>query len=222
MPDTIRVDIISDVVCPWCYIGWSRLKAAAAGLEGVALDVHWLPFELNPDMPEAGADRHAYLAAKYGAARVDQINERIQSAADADGLAMRLDRVARSVPTLKAHRLLLLAEEAGKGTQVQERLFDDYFVQGRDIAETEVLADAAAAAGLPRHRVVEYLGTDVGREEVRELEAEAHRLGVQGVPFFIFGRHLGVSGAQPTLVMADALREALAAGRDGAPRADAG
>jgi len=209
MTDTVRVDIVSDVVCPWCYIGWSRLKAVAARLDGVALDVHWLPFELNPDMPEGGADRRAYLAAKYGAVRVDQINERIQAAADADGLVMWLDRVSRSVPTLKAHRLVLLAEEAGKGTAVQERLFDDYFVQGRDVAETRVLADAAAAVGLPRHRVVEYLGTDVGTVEVRELEAEAHRLGVQGVPFFILDRRLTLSGAQPPEVMVQAIGRAL-------------
>jgi predicted DsbA family dithiol-disulfide isomerase len=218
----VRVDIVSDPVCPWCYIGWSRLKAAAATLEDVALEVHWLPFELNPQMPEEGMERASYLRAKFGDGRVEEIYARVRAAAAADGLPLELERIQRSPSTLKAHRLLLLAEEAGSGpgdgpspaTLLKERLFQDYFVDGRDIGDAAVLTAAAARAGLPRGRIEEFLASDVGTEDVRALEGEAQRLGVQGVPFFLLDRRLAISGAQSPEVLAGAIREAIAL-RDG-------
>jgi predicted DsbA family dithiol-disulfide isomerase len=210
MAESIRVDIVSDVVCPWCYIGWSRLKKAAGELGSeLGLEVHWLPFELNPDMPAEGMERQAYLERKFGKERLGEIYGRIEEAALADELPIRFDRIERSPSTLKAHRLLLLAEEANKGTELNERLFEDYFVEGRDIGDEAVLADAAGAVGLPRDKAAEFLASDVGTEEVKALEAEAHRLGIQGVPFFILDRRLAVSGAQTPDVLVDALRKAL-------------
>lgn len=211
MAEQFRIDIVSDVVCPWCYIGWSRLKQAGQALAGeIELDVHWLPFELNPQMPEEGMDRQAYLTAKFGAGRVGQIYGRVQAAAAEDELPMHLERIARAPSTLRAHRLLLLAEEAGVATALSERLFDDYFVQGRDIGDAAVLIDAAEAAGLPRKGATRYLAGDTGIEEVRQLEAEAHEAGVSGVPFFILDRRFALSGAQPADVLAGAIRTAVA------------
>jgi predicted DsbA family dithiol-disulfide isomerase len=220
MQDTLRVDIVSDMVCPWCYIGWSRLKKAAASLgPEVELDVHWLPFELNPQMPPEGLDRRQYLAAKFGEEGARRSQERISAAAAEDGLAMDLERIARSPSTLKAHRLMLLAEEAGRGTALAERLFDDYFAQGRDIGSDAVLADAAGATGIAREEALAFLEGEAGTEEVRAMEGEAHRLGISGVPFFILDRRLAVSGAQAPEVMVEAARKALAmrAEVDGGP-----
>jgi predicted DsbA family dithiol-disulfide isomerase len=218
MTEAVRVDIVSDVVCPWCYIGWSRLKQAAGELDGeVQLDVHWLPFELNPDMPAEGMNRRAYLEQKFGKERMEESFERISAAASADGVPMRLDRIERSPSTLKAHRLLLLAEEAGNSTELNERLFEDYFVQGRDIGDHEVLVEAAAAVGLPADKAAEFLESDVGEEEVKALEGEAHRLGIQGVPFFILDRRLAVSGAQAPDIMVGAIKRALEMRAEGSP-----
>lgn len=213
MATKLRVDIISDVVCPWCYIGWERFKRGARELEGaVELEVHWLPFELNPDMPEAGMKRSDYIARKFGAERAREIHERIAAAAREAGVPIALERIARSPSTLKAHRLLMLADGQGdgRGTALQERLFADYFVRGRDIGAMDVLADAAASVGLARDDVLAWLAGEEGRAEVRALEDDARRLGVQGVPFFIVDRRVAVSGAQSPALVADALRRALA------------
>ena len=197
MAEAVRVDIVSDVVCPWCYIGWNRLKRAAGELgPEVRLDVHWLPFELNPDMPAEGVERRAHLARKFGEDQIGEIFERISSAAEADGVPMHLDRVERSPSTLKAHRLLLLAEEAGTSTELNERLFDDYFVQGRDVGDEGVLVEAASSVGLPADQAAQFLQSDVGEQEVRSLQSEAQRLGIQGVPCFVLDRTYAVSGAQ--------------------------
>jgi predicted DsbA family dithiol-disulfide isomerase len=213
MATKLRVDIISDIVCPWCYIGWARFKEGARPLEAeVELDVHWLPFELNPDMPEGGMDRREYLSRKFGPDRLQAIHDRITAAAHEAGVPIALERIERSPSTLAAHRLLMLAHGQGQGqaTALQERLFADYFVHGRDIGSPEILADAAESVGLPRDQVLAWLAGQEGRDEVRALERDAHQLGVQGVPFFILERRIALSGAQPPDLVADALRRAMA------------
>ena len=206
---TLKCQIYSDVICPWCLIGWTNLKAAAERLEGdIALEVSWLPFELNPDIPPEGQDRQAYLAAKFGGAeRTGQIYARVAQAAEAAGLDLALDSIRRTPSTLAAHRLILLAEGKGLGTRLKETLFDRYFRQGQDIGAHAVLTEAAVSCGLDEAEVRAFLAGEEGVEPVRAFEQRARELGISGVPFFIVEGKYGLSGAQPPDVFAKALSE---------------
>src|SRR5579872_594729 len=150
-PAGLRIDIVSDAICPWCYIGKRQLERALATLseEGLHFSVHWNPFQLNPDMPKEGRDRAAYRAMKFGSAEKSrQIDERVGTAAAGVDLAFRQDLMLRTPNTLDAHRLIWLAGKEGVQDAVVEALFAAYFTQGRDIGETAVLADCAAEAGM--------------------------------------------------------------------------
>ena len=210
---TVRVDIFSDVICPWCLIGYRRLKAAADGLDDIDIDLHWLPFELNPEMPAAGMDRQTYLERKFGPERAGEIYGHIAKVLQDDGIDADVTRIKRTPSTLKAHRLILLAESHGLGTALKTRLFDCYFKDGLDIGDDVVLLDAAEAAGLDPAEVGNWLRSHEGTDDVRQLEAEAQRIGVTGVPFIILDRRLAVSGAQPVELMQDALRQAASAAK---------
>ena len=211
MATTVRVDIVSDIVCPWCLIGWERLKRAAAMLEGeIEIDAHWLPFELNPEMPAAGVDRQAYLVAKFGQARAEEVTDRLAAAAAADGISMHFDRVRRQPNTFAAHRLLHWAEQEGRGTALKEALFQAHFVDGKFIGDEDTLVGLADHAGLDSQRAREVIETEALADDVRSLEARAREIGIQGVPFFILDQKLALSGAQAPEVMVGALREAVA------------
>ena len=205
-----RIDIVSDAICPWCYIGKRQLERALAMLapEGLHFSVHWNPFQLNPDMPKEGRDRAAYRATKFGSAeKARQIDERVGGAAAAVGLAFRQDLMLRTPNTLDAHCLIWLAGKEGVQDTVVEALFAAYFSQGRDIGETPVLADVAAEAGMNREAVAEFLAGDVAVQEMLTADRSAREAGVNGVPSFFLDGYGMFSGAMPAETMADALRK---------------
>jgi predicted DsbA family dithiol-disulfide isomerase len=205
-----RIDIVSDAICPWCYIGKRQLERALATLsdEGLNFSVHWNPFQLNPDMPKEGRDRAAYRAMKFGSAEKSrQIDERVGAAAAGVGLAFRQDLMLRTPNTLDAHRLIWLAGKEDVQDAVVEALFAAYFTQGRDIGETAVLADCAAEAGMNRAAVAEFLAGDVAAQEMLAADRSAREAGVNGVPSFFLDGYGMFSGAMPAENMADALRK---------------
>ena len=155
-----RIDIVSDAICPWCYIGKRQLERALATLanEGLTFQVHWNPFQLNPDMPKEGRDRAAYRAWKFGSAeKAAALDQRITEAAAAVGLEFRTDLMTRTPNTIDAHRLIWFAGQNGNQDAAMEAVFKAYFIEGRDIGDHAVLADCAAEAGLPRQDCVDFL-----------------------------------------------------------------
>jgi predicted DsbA family dithiol-disulfide isomerase len=209
-----RIDIVSDAICPWCYVGKRHLEAALAALaaEGMHFSVHWNPFQLNPDMPKQGVERAAYRAAKFGSAeRAREIDARVAGAAEAAGLAFRQDLMLRTPNTIDAHRLIWFAgrqDNPDRQDAAMEAVFRAYFIQGRDIGDPEVLADCAAQAGLDRATVLSFLGTDLADAEMRAADKAAREAGVNGVPSFFLDGYSLFSGAMPAAQMADAFRRA--------------
>lgn len=216
----IRIDVVSDVVCPWCYVGSKRLQQALAGLPDVVAEVHWRPFQLDPTIPAEGMDRKTYMRNKFGSddARLKAMHDRlIESTRDA-GIPFAFDRIKVAANTLDAHRLIRWA--GGQGQAVQDRvvraLFKANFEDGRNIGDNAVLTEIAGECGMDVAVVSALLPTDADREEVRQEIAQAQRMGVTGVPCFLLENKYAVMGAQPTEALADAIRqvaEAKAAGK---------
>jgi predicted DsbA family dithiol-disulfide isomerase len=206
---TITVDVISDVICPWCYIGKRRLEAAIRAAPEHAVRVRWHPYQLNPTMPAEGMDRRAYRTRKFGSwERSLELDAQMTAAANGEGLPFALDKITRTPNTFAAHRVLWLADQLGVQDGVMEALFKAYFVDARNIGERAVLLDAAEAGGLNRDRVDAMLHGDEGVDEVKVEEAKGRKQrGVDGVPFFIVNNALSVSGAQPTDVFLSAFRQ---------------
>ncbi len=207
------IDVISDVVCPWCFIGKRRLEAALAGLRASDPDlapiVHWHPFQLNPELPKAGVDRRAYLEAKFGGpARAAEIYARVRAAGETVGIAFAFERIVRQPNTLDAHRLVAWAQTQGDAGPLVEALFTAYFLDGRDIGERAVLAAIAGEAGLDAVMARRILDGDDWTERVRGMDARARELGVGGVPFFIFAERVAVSGAQEPAALLQAIDQA--------------
>lgn len=205
--------VISDTICPWCYIGKRHLDTALADLraEGLDFTVDWHAYQLNPDMPEAGADRAAYRAAKFGGPeRASQLEARVVAAAQAAGLPFRTDLIARVPNTVASHRLVWLAGRRGMQDAVVDRLFRAYFVEGLDIGNKMTLARCAGEAGMDAAVVAAFLRGDDGRAEVLAEDAAARRAGINGVPSFALDGHLMFSGAMPAETMVDAFRRAVA------------
>jgi predicted DsbA family dithiol-disulfide isomerase len=208
-PRRITIDVISDAVCPWCFVGKHNLDAAMTASHGVDIDVRWRPFQLDPTIPPGGMSRKDYLERKFGPGGGNRMHTRIEEMGRQTGIAFAFDRIARSPNTLVAHRLIRWARAAGTQAAVVERLFNIYFVEGGDIGDRDLLADVAAANGLDRADIRARLETDVDRAAVEEEIATAQRIGVNGVPFFIVDGRIGLSGAQPPQVIADAIAKAL-------------
>lgn len=205
-----RIDIVSDAICPWCYIGKRQLERALATLaeEGLHFSVHWNPFQLNPDMPKEGRDRAAYRAWKFGSVeRMREADARVAQAAANVGLPFRQDLMLRTPNTIDAHRLIWFAGQHGAQDATMEAVFKAYFIQGRDIGDAAVLADCAAQAGLDRGAVAEFLAGDVAVQEMRAADQAARESGVNGVPSFFLDGYGLFSGAMPAETMADALRK---------------
>ena len=218
----MRIDIWSDVVCPWCWIGKHRFERGVAllGDDAPALDVHWHPFQLDPDAGTAPVPlREAYAAKFGGAERTAQILAQTQSTARAEGLPMDFDRGQVRVTTLPAHRLMWLAAREGDAAVVGEALFRAHFAEGRNLAEPQTLVDAGVAGGLAPERVRALLDSDEGLAEVRAAVAQAHAMGIRAVPTFVIDGRYAVQGGQTPEVFAQALRQALA---DHAPAAAPG
>jgi predicted DsbA family dithiol-disulfide isomerase len=217
-PDAdVVVDIVSDVVCPWCYIGKRKLESALTELQarepGLAILRRWHPFQLNPDLPADGVARAAYLEAKFGGkARAAEIYARVRAAGMDVGIPFDFDRIERQPNTLDAHRLITWAQNRGdaKATDaLVEQLFRAYFIDGRVLTDTEQLVSIARDAGFPEGEARAMLGSDAIRSEVEAEDREARSVGISGVPFFIFNGKTAVSGAHEPA----ALLEAIAAAR---------
>jgi predicted DsbA family dithiol-disulfide isomerase len=205
------VDVVSDVVCPWCFIGKRHLEAALAGLpDGAAAVVRWHPFELNPDLPAEGVDRRGYLEAKFGGpARAAEIYARVREAGVRAGIAFDFEAIARQPNTREAHRLIAWSQAQGDAGPLVERLFRAYFVEGRFVGDRDTLAALAADTGLDADAARAWLASGQGADAIGAAEARVRSLGIGGVPFFIFDGKVGLSGAQPP----EAIREAIAQAR---------
>ncbi len=194
-----RLDIISDPICPWCYIGKSNLDKALAARGTHPFEITWRPFQLNPDMPPEGMDRAAYLEAKFGGPEgAAQVYGRIEKAAADAGLEVDFAAMKRTPNTIDAHRLIRWSKIEDRQNVVVNQLFHRYFRQGQDISDHEVLRDVAKTAGMDEAVTARLLSGDADVSEVRAEDAEARKMGVQGVPCFIVGGSYAVSGAQPT------------------------
>jgi predicted DsbA family dithiol-disulfide isomerase len=206
-----RIDVISDAICPWCYIGKRHLERALALLDkqGLHFTVAWHPFQLNPDMPREGVERAQYRLAKFGSAeRSRQLDERITETACTVGLEFHLDRLTRTPNTLDAHRLIRLAGQHGVQDGVVEALFEGYFCDGADIGNAEVLTRLGVEGGLERDDITTMLASDAGLKEVAAADRMARNAGIQGVPSFALQGHVLFSGAVPADEMAQAFRRA--------------
>jgi predicted DsbA family dithiol-disulfide isomerase len=203
------IDVISDAICPWCWIGKAHLDAALAELrqDGLEFRIRFRPFQLNPDIPEEGVERDAYRAAKFGSLeRSRQLDAQVADAGRAAGLAFRHDLMRRTPNTIAAHRVIRAAEQAEVQEAVVDALFRAYFQQGRDIGDAAVLDEIAAVAGLPG--MAAMLAGDDHRDAVLAEDMAARRGGISGVPSFLMDRHLLFSGAMPGPRMAEAFRQA--------------
>jgi predicted DsbA family dithiol-disulfide isomerase len=203
------IDVVSDVVCPWCYVGKRRLEAALALREDANAAIRWRPFQLDGTIPAEGVDRIAYMTRKFGSLdRIAGIHERLTAIGAQEGIAFDFAAIRRSPNTLDAHRLIRWADSLGRQGDIVEALFRAFFVEGRDIGDRAVLADIAAEQGLDAAAATAMLesGTDV-EFVAREIEM-AHQIGVQGVPFFNFAGKLAVSGAEAADVLAAAMAQA--------------
>jgi len=206
----MRIDIWSDVVCPWCWIGKHRLLRALAlmGDNAPQVDVHWHPFLLDPDADATPVPlRQAYAAKFGGMARVEQMLAQARAAAQAEGLPMDFEQGQVRVSTLPAHRLLWLAAREGVQEPVGEALFRAHFEHGRNLADPQVLAEAASAGGIPAERVRAMLASDEGLAEVRAGLGQAQALGIQSVPTFVINGRYAVQGAQPPEVFVQVLEK---------------
>lgn len=206
-----RLDVYSDVICPWCYIGKRHMQVALAELaaEGRTYDVSWRPFQLNPDMPAGGVERDDYRRAKFGSLeRSRELDAQVASAAKAAGLSIRHDLMRRTPNTLAAHRLIQFAAEQGGQNGLVDALFAAYFVEGRDIGERETLIDLAVQSGLDRVAVAEFLDGDRLADTVQTEDQALRQAGLNGVPTFVLDRHVLFSGAVPADVFAEALGKA--------------
>jgi predicted DsbA family dithiol-disulfide isomerase len=193
----MQVDIVSDVICPWCFIGKRRLQQALELRPEIAIEITWRPFQLNPDMPPAGMERQVYLAAKFGsAAHAERIYAAITEAGASVGIPFAFDRIRRTPNTRDAHRLIRLAGAEGRADAMVEALFTAYFTDGRDIGDLGTLADIAGEVGLERDAVASWLDGPDEIEQVLGEDRGARRLGINAVPCFIFERQYAISGAQ--------------------------
>jgi predicted DsbA family dithiol-disulfide isomerase len=207
----ILLEVVSDIICPWCYVGKRRLKEALTLVASdVSVTVTWRPFELNPTMPTGGLDRREYRTRKFGSwERSRQLDAEVAAAGAEDGLAFHHDRILRTPNTFDAHRLVWLGGHEGFQTQLVEDLFKAYFVEGRDVGDRAVLADVAVASGASRAPIETFLGGDGGAAEVRQEEEALHRLGINGVPTVLANGRPLFSGAQRAELMASAIRESV-------------
>jgi predicted DsbA family dithiol-disulfide isomerase len=200
-----RIDVISDVICPWCFLGKRRLDTAIGLLDGITVEVNWRPFFLDPTIPKEGMSRKAYLESKFGAERLKTIHDPLIAAGQADGVPYAFDRITRTPNTMDAHRLIRWSHEGGMQHDVSERLFMAYFSLGLDIGDRVVLAKIAGEAGMDSSEASTQLDSDADVDAVEAEVEHAYRMGVTGVPCFIFAQKQGLMGAQPAKVLADAI-----------------
>ena len=200
----MQIDVISDTVCPWCFIGKRRLMRAMAMRPNIAFDVKWRPYRLDPTIPKGGMDRQAYMRAKFGddPMAIVEMHKQIASEGAKDGIEFDFAAIKRRPDTLDSHRLIRWAEAAGVQDEVVERLFIAYFENGEDIGDVRVLADIADLCGMDGVEVAQMLESDADAALVEREDQIAHEMGVTGVPAMIFGGKLAVSGARDAEMLA--------------------
>jgi predicted DsbA family dithiol-disulfide isomerase len=202
----VRIDVVSDIVCPWCFIGKHRLEKAIALNPDIPVEVHWRPYFLNDWIPREGISREQYLTTKFGSAeRYKGIAQRVSAAAAAEGLTYAMDKISRQPNTLDAHRLIRWADEIGKAAEMKQRLMDLYFTQGADLTSHTVLTQAAADIGLDAETTRKALASDKDVAEIEREALSAKEAGIDGVPCFIFGGKFAISGAQAPEDLAEAI-----------------
>jgi len=205
-PASVHIEVVSDVVCPWCYIGKRRLEAAIALHPDVEVGVNWRPYFLNPWIPREGIDRQTYLETKFGSAeRYGAIAERVAAAAAMEGLPYAPDKISRQPNTLDCHRLILWSRSATDPARVKQRLMELYFAEGADLTDPKVLIKAANDCGMDGDLVRRLLAGDADVERIETEANGAKEAGVDGVPCFIFGGHVIVTGAQSPEYLASAI-----------------
>jgi len=204
----LRLDIVSDVVCPWCYIGKRRIENALALVEDIPVEVHWRPFFLNPWVPREGIGRDEYLTAKFGSVEAYKgIAGRVTAAASEEGLSYRPELVKRQPNTIDCHRLIHWAEEKGKAGEMKQRLMELYFRDGGDLTDIDVLVKAAADCGMDAEETRRRLASDEDVALISARAKEASDKGISGVPTFVFAQKYAVSGAQAPEQLAAAIRQ---------------
>ena len=210
MTEPLMIDVVSDVVCPWCFIGKKRLEKAIAMRPDVPVEVRWRPYFLNDWIAPEGISREEYLTKKFGSPeRYKSIAGRVVAAAQAEGLTYNPDRIARQPNTLDCHRLILWARNTGNAAKMKQRLMELYFTEGADLTDREVLVQAAADCGMDADLTRDLLASDRDVDRVSAEATQAKEAGIDGVPCFILGGVMAVSGAQDPAYLADAMGRAV-------------
>ena len=206
----LSIDVVSDVVCPWCFIGKKRIEKAIALKPGIPVTLRFHPYFLNDWIPREGISRTDYLVKKFGSVeRYAQIAERVKAAAAEEGLVYAPDRISRQPDTTDCHRLILWADKSGNAARMKQRLMDLYFTEGGDLTNNDVLAQAAADVGLDRAEISRLLATEQQDVDIVAQQAQnAKEAGIDGVPCFIFASAFAVSGAQAPEYLAGAIERA--------------
>jgi predicted DsbA family dithiol-disulfide isomerase len=208
-PDKLTIDVVSDVVCPWCFIGKSRIEKAIALKPGIPVEVRFHPYFLNDWIPREGISREDYLTKKFGSVdRYKSIAQRVAAAAAQEGLTYAIDKISRQPNTLDSHRLIHWADRSGKAAQMKQRLMDLYFTQGADLTDKAVLAQAAADIGLDRDEIARLLDSETDVDTVTQQAQSAKEAGIEGVPCFIIGGKYAISGAQAPEQLASVIERA--------------
>jgi predicted DsbA family dithiol-disulfide isomerase len=202
----IEIDVVSDVICPWCFLGKRRLDKAIGQLDDIKVEVNWRPFFLDPTIPKEGMNRRTYMENKFGAERLKTIHDPLIAAGKKDGVPYEIDKITRTPNSMDAHRLIRWSHVSRKQHDVTERLFMAYWNSGLDVGDHAVLLKIAGDAGMDKADVSEKLenGTDV--DAVNAEVSHAYRMGVTGVPCFIFAQKQGLMGAQPAEQLAEVIR----------------
>lgn len=209
--DPLIIDIVSDVVCPWCFIGKKRIETAVKLVPEIPVELRYHPYFLNDWIPREGISREDYLTRKFGGVdRYKSIAQRVAAAAAEEGLVYAIDKVNRQPNTLDCHRLIHWARPSGRSAQMKQRLMELYFTEGGDLSDKAVLAQAAADIGLDRADIAQLLDSNADIDAVTQEAEAAKNAGIEGVPTFIFGNLLATSGAQPADYLAQAITRAAA------------
>lgn len=210
-PPALTIDVVSDVVCPWCFVGKRRLEKALALTPDITTEIHWRPYQLAPDLPPEGKPRRQYMLDKFGdPERIRQIHERLTGIGAEEGIAFDFDRIAVAPNTLNAHRLILWARSPDTQNRVVEALFTAFFIEGRNLADDAELVAIGESCGLDPALLAELFATDADVERTRREYFSAQKIGVTGVPFFIVAGRYGIAGAEAPETIAGAIRQAAA------------
>jgi predicted DsbA family dithiol-disulfide isomerase len=206
----VSIDVISDVICPWCFLGKRRLDKAIASVPEIEVEVNFRPFFLDATIPAAGLDRQAYMLAKFGVERLKTIHDPLIAAGKEEGIAYAFDKITRTPSSVNAHRLLRWSHLVGSQRTVAEALFTAYWCWGQDVSDIDVLKTIAIVNGLNGPEIAEELATERDKTDVLEEAKLAQNIGVTGVPTFVMNRKYGATGAQPAAALAQLIRKVAA------------